>query len=86
MKTIEYKVSFEKMISRLPGLFAYLDSDDFGEVSLHKAKDTDDTTHLYRHQFRRGEGSLRRQGFVAVFLHGDYDAVADDGRRVYHCQ
>lgn len=42
MKTIEYKVSFEKMISRLPGLFAYLDSDDFGEVSLHKATDSID--------------------------------------------
>lgn len=40
MKTIEYKVSFEKMISRLPGLFAYLDSDDFGVVSLHKATDS----------------------------------------------
>lgn len=40
MKTIEYKVSYEKMISRLPGLFAYLDSDEFGTVSLHKATDS----------------------------------------------
>lgn len=40
MKTIEYKVSFEKMISRLPGLFAYLERDDFGVVSLHKATDS----------------------------------------------
>ena len=40
MKTIEYKVSFEKMISRLPALFAYLESDDFGVVSLHKATDS----------------------------------------------
>lgn len=37
MRTIEYKVSYEKMISRLPGLFAYLDSDDFGNVLLHRA-------------------------------------------------
>ena len=40
MKTIEYKVSFEKMISRLPALFAYLESDDYGVVSLHKATDS----------------------------------------------
>ena len=40
MRTIEYKVSFEKMISRLPGLFAYLESDEFGIVSLHKATDS----------------------------------------------
>lgn len=40
MKTIEYKVSFEKMISRIPGLFAYLESDEYGEVSLHKATDS----------------------------------------------
>ena len=40
MKTIEYKVSFEKMVSRLPGLFAYLESDEYGEVSLHKATDS----------------------------------------------
>lgn len=40
MKTIEYKVSFEKIISRLSGLFAYLESDDYGVVSLHKATDS----------------------------------------------
>ena len=40
MKTIEYKVSFEKMISRIPGLFAYLDWDEYGEASLHKATDS----------------------------------------------
>ena len=40
MKTIEYKVSYEKMISRLPGLFAYLESDEFGNMSLHKATDS----------------------------------------------
>ena len=40
MKTIEYKVSYEKMISRLPGLFAYLKSDEFGNMSLHKATDS----------------------------------------------
>ena len=42
MKTIEYKVSFEKMVSRLPALFAYLESDDYGVVSLHKASDSID--------------------------------------------
>lgn len=40
MKTIEYKVSFEKMVSRIPGLFAYLDWDEYGEASLHKATDS----------------------------------------------
>lgn len=40
MKTIEYKVSYENMISRLPGLFAYLESDEFGNMSLHKATDS----------------------------------------------
>lgn len=40
MKTIEYKVSYEKMISRIPGLFAYLESDEYGVVSLHKATDS----------------------------------------------
>lgn len=42
MKTIEYKVSFEKMISRLPGLFAYLESDEHGNMILHKATDSSD--------------------------------------------
>ena len=37
MKTIQYRVSYENMISRLPGLFAYLESDDFGVISLHSA-------------------------------------------------
>ena len=40
MRTIEYKVSYENMISRIPGLFAYLDSDELGEVSLHHAYDS----------------------------------------------
>ena len=40
MKTIEYKVSYEKMISRLPGLFAYLEADDYGVVNLHRATDS----------------------------------------------
>jgi hypothetical protein len=42
MKTIEYKVSYEKMISRLPGLFAYLEEDELGNMSLHKATDSSD--------------------------------------------
>lgn len=40
MRVIEYNVSFENMISRIPGLFAYLESDEFGNVSLHKATDS----------------------------------------------
>lgn len=40
MRTIEYKVSYENIISRLPSLFAYLESDEFGDVSLHKATDS----------------------------------------------
>lgn len=40
MRTIEYKVSYENMISRIPGLFAYLDSNALGEVSLHHAYDS----------------------------------------------
>lgn len=40
MRTVEYKVSYENMISRIPGLFAYLDSNALGEVSLHHAYDS----------------------------------------------
>ena len=40
MRTVEYKVSYENMISRIPGLFAYLDSNELGEVSLHHAYDS----------------------------------------------
>ena len=40
MRTIEYKVSYENMISRIPGLFSYLDSNTLGEVSLHHAYDS----------------------------------------------
>ena len=40
MRTIEYKVSYENMISRIPGLFVYLDSNELGEVSLHHAYDS----------------------------------------------
>ncbi len=40
MRKIEYKVSYENMISRIPGLFAYLDSNELGEVSLHHAYDS----------------------------------------------
>ena len=40
MRTVEYKVSYENMISRIPGLFAYLDSNALGEVSLHHSYDS----------------------------------------------
>ncbi len=39
MKVISYNVSYEKMITRLPGLFAYLEADEFGNMTLHKATD-----------------------------------------------
>lgn len=40
MRIIEYKVSYENMISRLPGLFAYLGSNDVGEFILHSSIDS----------------------------------------------
>jgi len=39
MRTIEYKVSYEKMISRIPGLFAYLERNEIGELTLHHGYD-----------------------------------------------
>lgn len=39
MRTIEYKVSYEKMISRIPGLFAYLERNEIGELTLHRGYD-----------------------------------------------
>lgn len=40
MRTIGYKVSYEKMISRIPGLFAYLESEGNDEMILHSAADS----------------------------------------------
>lgn len=37
MRTISYKVSYEKLISRLPALFAYLDIDQQGTCEIVKA-------------------------------------------------
>ena len=42
MRTIEYKVSYENMISRIPGLFAYLDYDELGNMVLCKSTDSID--------------------------------------------
>ena len=42
MRTIQYKVPYEKMISRLPALFAYLDIDKEGNTALHYATDSND--------------------------------------------
>ena len=36
MRTIQYRVPIEKMITRLPGLFAYLGEDGYGNIVLHK--------------------------------------------------
>lgn len=40
MRTLHYEVSREKLLSRLFGLFAYVDYDDNGEAELHKATDS----------------------------------------------
>lgn len=40
MRTIQYRVPIEKMITRLPGLFAYLGEDDYGNIVLHKATES----------------------------------------------
>lgn len=37
MRTIKYKVSYEKMISRLPALFAFLETDEQGTCEIVKA-------------------------------------------------
>lgn len=37
MRTINYKVSYEKMISRLPALFAFLETDEQGTCEIVKA-------------------------------------------------
>ena len=37
MRTISYKVSYEKMISRVPAMFAYLDIDEQGTCKIVKA-------------------------------------------------
>ena len=37
MRTISYKVSYEKMISRLPAMFAYLETDEQGTCEIVKA-------------------------------------------------
>ena len=40
MRTIQYRVPIEKMITRLPGLFAYLGEDDYRNIVLHKATES----------------------------------------------
>lgn len=40
MRTLEYRISYEKMISRIPALFAYLEENEVGEMVLHKATDS----------------------------------------------
>lgn len=37
MKTYEYKISKEPLLSRIPGLFAYISYNSLGEAELHKA-------------------------------------------------
>lgn len=40
MKTYEYKISKEPLLSRIPGLFAYISYNSLGEAELHKATDS----------------------------------------------
>lgn len=42
MKTYEYKISKEPLLSRIPGLFAYISYNSLGEAELHKATDSSD--------------------------------------------
>ena len=40
MRCIEYKIPKEKLISRIPALFAYMDYDANGKACDHKATDS----------------------------------------------
>ena len=40
IRTIKYTVKYEDLISRIPGLFAYIELDDKGNSVLHKATDS----------------------------------------------
>lgn len=42
MKELSIKISWENMISRIPGLFAYIDFNEVGEKRLHVATDSND--------------------------------------------
>lgn len=45
MKVINYQVAKEKLVSRVNGLFAYLDTNEYGEVVLHQGNDADGGCH-----------------------------------------
>ena len=40
MRTIQFKTKYEDLITRLPGLFAYVEMDEYGNSMLHKATDS----------------------------------------------
>ena len=40
IRTIKYTAKYEDLISRIPGLFAYIELDDKGNSVLHKATDS----------------------------------------------
>ena len=40
MRTIKFKSSYEDIITRIPGLFAYIETDEKGNTVLHKATDS----------------------------------------------
>lgn len=40
MRTLSYKIGYESVISRIPGLFAYVEMDEKGNPIVHKATDS----------------------------------------------
>ena len=73
MRTIQYRVPIEKMITRLPGLFAYLGEDDYGNIVLHKA--TESLNGCY--------GKIVENIVLPNNVNLDYDGVKLNEREVY---
>lgn len=73
MRTIQYRVPIEKMITRLPGLFAYLGEDGYGNIVLHKA--TESLNGCY--------GKIVENIVLPNNVNLDYDDVKLNEREVY---
>ena len=73
MRTIQYRVPIEKMITRLPGLFAYLGEDGYGNIVLHKA--TESLNGCY--------GKIVENIVLPNNVNLDYDGVKLNEREVY---
>ena len=61
IRTIRYTAKYEDLISRIPGLFAYIELDDKGNSVLHKA--TDSPMGCYGKVIENDE--LKQQGLFA---------------------